>query len=212
MSKSKISTHSPRSQMRRGKSKNLLIEGYLQSWNYLKISRNFIYAIIIIFFLFSFIGFFTPTPEIIEQQILKFIQELLERTQDMSQGDLITFILLNNLQSSFTGMIFGFFLGIFPMLAVITNGYLLGFVASESVKVEGVLILWRLLPHGIFELPAIFISLGLGLKLGTFIFQRNKAESFRDYFWNSLRVFLLIVIPLLIIASIIEGNLIFFSS
>ena len=34
--------------------------------------------------------------------------------------------------------------------------------------------LFRLLPHGIFELPAIFISLGLGLRFGMFIFQKEK--------------------------------------
>ena len=71
------------------------------------------------------------------------------------------------------------------------------------------MVLWRIFPHGIFELPAVFISLGLGLKLGTFIFQRNKLKAFAEFFWNSLRVFLFIVLPLLIIAAIIEGSLIF---
>ncbi len=124
----------------------------------------------------------------------------------MSQGELIKFIFLNNLQSSFYGMIFGVLLGIFPMIAAIANGYLLGFVASISVENGGFLVLWRLLPHGIFELPAVFISLGLGLKFGMFIFQKRKLESFREYFFNSLRVFFLIIIPLLIIAGIIEGS------
>ena len=106
-------------------------------------------------------------------------------------------------------MIFGVLLGIFPIIAAIANGYLLGFVASISVGNVGFLVLWRLLPHGIFELPAIFISLGLGLKFGTFIFQKRKLESFKEFFWSSLRVFLLIVIPLLVIAGIIEGSLMF---
>jgi len=71
--------------------------------------------------------------------------------------------------------------------------------------------LWRILPHGIFELPAVFIALGMGLKFGGFIFQKEKIKSLREYFWNSLRVFLFVVLPLLIIAGIIEGTLIFFS-
>ena len=129
----------------------------------------------------------------------------------MSQGELINFILLNNLQSSFFGMIFGVLLGILPVIVIIANGYLLGFVASISIEAEGVLILWRLLPHGVFELPAVFISLGLGLKLGTFIFQKEKIQSLKKYFWNSLRIFLFIVLPLLIIAAIIEGSLMFMS-
>ena len=120
------------------------------------------------------------------------------------------FIFLNNAQSSFMGIVLGVLLGIFPVIATIANGFILGFVASLSVDSEGFFVLWRIFPHGIFELPAIFISFGLGLKTGTFVFQKKKFESFKNYLYNSLKVFLFIIIPLLIIAAIIEGTLIFF--
>ena len=107
-------------------------------------------------------------------------------------------------------MIFGIFLGIFPMVVAMLNGYILGFVALLSVSNEGIFVLWRLVPHGVFELPAVFISLGLGLKFGTFFFQKNKSESFRNYLWNSIKTFVFIVLPLLVIAAIIEGALIAF--
>jgi|TARA_Y100000310_G_scaffold328431_1_gene396554 stage II sporulation protein M len=188
------------------------IEEYKKSWNFIRESKNFIYSVIGIFFIFSLIGFFITTPTIIAEQILKFIEELLLKTKDMSQFELTKFIFFNNVQSSFFGIVFGIFLGIFPLIAVVTNGYVLGFVASLVVDSEGILALWRLFPHGIFELPAIFISLGLGLKIGTFIFQREKFESLKKYSLNSLRVFLFIVLPLLIIAAIIEGGLIYLVS
>jgi len=194
---------------RKKRKRNFLKNNYIKSWEYIKESKNFIYATIIIFLFFVLIGFFIPAPDIVEEQILNFIKELIEKTSGMSKEELIKFIFLNNLQSSFLGMILGTFLGVFPIIMAITNGYLLGFVASMSVESGGGLILLKLLPHGIFELPAIFISFGLGLKLGTFIFQKKKLESFKKYFWNSLRVFLFIIIPLLIIAGIIEGSLIF---
>ncbi|MCK5624472.1 stage II sporulation protein M [Candidatus Pacearchaeota archaeon] len=220
---------------------------YKQSWNYIKESKNFIYISIGIFFAFFFLALFVSPPEILSNQIFKFIQEILEKTQGMSATELVSFIFLNNLQSSFFGMIFGIGLGVVPFLALISNGYLLGFVSSLTTVEYGVLSLWRLLPHGIFELPAIFISLGLGLKLGLwliiepirFYWSRNKLISFlfllfylptliitlyfnkqfnvkmrQEYnvfsanFWNSFKVFLFIVIPLLIIAGIIEGILI----
>ena len=221
---------------KRGKKRNFLKDNYIQSWDYIKESKNFIYVIMAIFFVFALIGFFTPallvakilkfvhvpaplTEQILSfiqefsektaEQILKFIQELLDKTKGMGQFELTKFILFNNLQSSFFGMIFGVLLGVFPLIAAIANGYLLGFVASITVGISGVSVLFRLLPHGIFELPAIFISLGLGLKFGMFVFQKNKAESFKNYLWNSLRIFLFIVVPLLVIAGIIEGSLIF---
>jgi len=184
---------------------------YRKSWDYIKESRNFIYSLVGVFLIFVLIGFFVPVPDFVTEQIMKFIQEILEKTHGMSMVELINFIFWNNLQSSFFGVIFGVLFGIFPLLASIANGYLVGFVGAMAVEAEGLSTLLRLLPHGIFELPAIFISFGLGLKLGTFVFQDKKVESFKDYLLNSLRVFLFVVIPLLIIAAIIEGMLIFLS-
>ena len=181
---------------------------YKKSWKYLIESKDFIYLIIGLFFVFAIVGFFVPFPESIIEKISELIKELLEKTEGMNQIELINYIFLNNLKASFFGMIFGILLGIYPILVAVVNGALVGFVASIVVAEEGIFSLWRLLPHGIFELPAIFISLGLGLKFGTFIFQKNISKSFKKYFWNSLRVFLFIVLPLLVLAAIIEGSLI----
>ncbi|MEK6913938.1 MAG: stage II sporulation protein M [Nanoarchaeota archaeon] len=188
------------------KSFNLKKE-YKQSWQYVKDSKKFIYTIIGIFFLFTFIGFFIPAPQIIQERIMDFIKELIGQTKDMSQFDLISFIISNNVKSTFFGIIFGAFFGIFSLVGAITNGYLLGFVSFLSVNDGGILTLWKIFPHGIFELPAVFISLGLGLKIGTFAFQKKKLYSFRNYLINSLKVFLLVIVPLLVIAGIIEGTL-----
>jgi stage II sporulation protein M len=188
--------------------KSFLIENYKKCWDYLKVSRNFIYAIGIVFLIFVLVGFFIPASDQTEKLILEFVKDLIEKTQNMSQRELSIFIFLNNLQSSFFGMVFGIIFGIFSLFMILVNGYLLGFIALMSVRSQGVLSLWRIFPHGIFELPAVFISLGLGLKLGTFIFQKKKLRSLRLYFYNSLRVFLFIVLPLLVVAAIIEGALI----
>jgi len=186
-----------------------LKEQYLLSWKYVKESKNFIYFIFGVFSLFALIGFFVPISKDLSNLFLEFIRELMKKTSLMSQGELVRFIFLNNLNSSFFGMVLGFFLGIFPVIVAVLNGYVLGFVALQSVHVDGISVLWKLLPHGVFELPAVFISLGLGLKLGTFIFKKRKLEVFRNYFLNSLWAFLFIILPLLIIAAIIEGGLIF---
>ncbi len=187
-----------------------LKEQYIKSLNYIKDIKTFIFIVILIFFLFVFIGYFIPAPEYLENEIFRFIQELLERTEGMSHTQLIRFIFFNNLTSSFLGVILGFFLGIFPLISSISNGYILGFISSLSVQSEGLSVLYRLLPHGIFELPAVFISLAMGLKIGTFFFRKNRKIPLKEYFLNSLRTFILVVIPLLIIAAIIEGSLIFF--
>ena len=194
---------------KRKKGQNSIRNLYSESWNFLKESRNFIYVVILIFVFSALIGFFIPASEVIKNKIIDFIKNLISETEGLSQFELIKFIFLNNVQSSFFAMILGIFLGIFPIITMVANGYLLGFVALLSVNAEGVFILWRLFPHGIFELPAIFISAGLGLKLGSFLFQKDKIKSFKIYLRKSLITFLAIVVPLLVIAAIIEGSLIF---
>lgn len=195
--------------MKKTKKKNSfdICKEYKKGLEYIIESKNFIYIIIGIFSFFVLFGFFIPPPEFLYNSVVDFVKEILEATKNMSPPQLIWFIISNNVRSTFFGVSLGILLGIFPIINAVANGYILGFVSALSVESGGLSVLWKLLPHGIFELPAIFISLGLGLKFGTFMFQKKKLESFSNYLLNSMRVFLLIVIPLLIIAGIIEGTL-----
>ncbi len=205
----------PRKRKKKKRSKNesnFFGENYKKSWRYLKDSRNFIYVAVSVFLLFILIGFFVPPPEIIELRILELIEEMLQKTEGLSHWGLIKFIFLNNVQSAFFGLFFGVVFGIFSLITAVSNGYLLGFVAVRVVQIDGVLTLWKLLPHGIFELPALFISVGLGLKLGSFILRKEKLKSLKNYFFNSMRVFIFVIVPLLILAALIEGSLIFLFS
>jgi len=192
---------------KRGKKFSLANE-YKESWKYVKESKIFIYFAIAIFVFFLALGFFVPAPQPIYDQIMNYINGLLTQTKDLSQFQLITFIISNNVQNTFLSIALGIVLGIFPIINTMINGYMLGFVSLMSVNNGGLITLWKLFPHGIFELPAVFISLGLGLKMGVFIFKKEKLKTFKNYAVNSFRVFLLIVIPLLIIAGIIEGTVI----
>jgi stage II sporulation protein M len=180
---------------------------YVKSLKYLLASKKFIFISMGIFFFFCLIGFLIPAPDSIVNLIRNFIQELLRETENFSHSEMVFFIISNNLKSTFFGIFLGVLFGIFPVLSAIMNGYLLGFVSMMSVGNSGFLSLFNLLPHGIFELPAIFISLGLGLRLGYSFFKEKK--KIKENLINSFRIFLIIVLPLLIVAGIIEGTLIF---
>ena len=172
---------------------------------YIRESRFYVYAIIILFCLSVVIGFlFSENFFFLED----FLRELVDQTRGLSLPQLILFIFFNNVQSSLFGLFFGVFLGIFSILVVVLNGVVVGYVLERAWQLSGVSDFWRLFPHGIFELPAVFISLGLGLKLGLFIFNSAPKSTFIYRIYHSVLVFLFVVIPLLIAAAIIEGILI----
>jgi len=179
------------------------------SLEYLKKIRNYVLFSLVLFLIFVIVGF--GFPIFFKEQIIRLISDLIKQTEGLGAFGLIRFIIANNIQSSFFGVIFGVVFGIFPLMIIIVNGYILGFVANQAAMVNGSLVLWRLLPHGIFEIPAIMIAVGAGFRLGMFLFTSGEKnwKRFKKEFINALRIFILIVIPLLVVAGIVEGLLIF---
>jgi len=184
---------------------------FKEAISYIKESANYIYFSIALFFLSAILGFLFRDNLTFLNQLIK---QLILKTQDLNTPEMVLFILQNNFQSSLFALGLGILFGIFPLISIITNGAVLGYVLGLTYETSGISSWWRLFPHGIFELPAIFIALGLGLKLGFTIFstKTDKNKEFHRRFYNSINVFLMIIIPLLIIAAIIEGILIGFLS
>jgi stage II sporulation protein M len=176
--------------------------------NYIKESRKEIYIGIILFIFFIFIGFiFSSSLSFLD----KYLAEIMSKTKDLSRFPLFWFILKNNVLTSFISLFLGIILCFMPIFNAITNGLVIGYVIKKVALTAGYLELWKLIPHGIFELPAIFISIGLGIKLGKFIFKKDPLDSLKEYSYKSILVFILVVIPLLIIAALIEFILIIFA-
>jgi stage II sporulation protein M len=193
--------------MKKQNPKNNLRSHFLDSISFIKSSRRYIYFAASLFALFFIIGlFFSPSLEI-ESQILKMIQEIMSQFQGLSLVQTIWAIFYNNSLVSLISILFGLLFGVFPIVASVSNGYIVGYVASKAISQQGVFILWRLLPHGIFELPAVLISMGIGTRLGLSITSKERTS---DIFKSSMKTFILIIIPLLLIAATIEGFLVFF--
>ena len=87
------------------------------------------------------------------------------------------------------------------------NGFFIGTTLRLAVEKYSPLIIWRLLPHGIFELPAIILSFSYGLKIGMAWFHKDKIKNFKNNYREAFAVFIFIILPLIIIAGIIEGFL-----
>jgi len=191
--------------MRKSRNKDSFSRQFQGALNYLKASKNYIAAVALIFLGGMLLGFVFSSQLGFLDEILK---KLIERVKDLNTSEMILFILQNNLTSAFCGIVFGVVLGIFPVLTSFLNGVVLGYVMKIVWFDSGVGEFWKILPHGVFELPAIFISLALGIKLGMFVFSKDKGKEFMERARNSIILFVCVVIPLLIIAAIIEGLLI----
>jgi len=178
---------------------------YVLCWKYLKESKSFVFAVIGIFVASAIFGVAFSDKLTILNQVLK---QIIENTQGMNTLQLVVYIFFNNLKASLYAMLGGLFFGIYPILNALSNGTVIGYVLSLVYEKTGFSEFWRILPHGIFELPAVFISLGLGIRTGMFWFSTNKGKEFVYNSRMALKTFFLIVVPLLIIAAIIEGILI----
>ena len=95
-----------------------------------------------------------------------------------------------------------------PVIFLIVNGAILGAVIPVAIESKG---LWHsimtIVPHGIFELPAIFLGTSIGLKLGWHPFRRlaGKADrTFLSELGHGLRLFFSVILPLLLVAAAIE--------
>ena len=185
---------------------------YKLCWKYLKESRNYIYFIAIFFLISTTLGL--AYPVLFTEIIKNLIEDIVSKTDGMGFFQLFWFILQNNVTTAFTGVIFGVFLGVLPLMFCFFNGYVLGFVMNGSSSLGVLGVLARLLPHGIFELPAFVVSLGIGLRIGLIYFEKRKkkeklGKKVIDNFKNALITFLIVVIPLLLIAAFIETCLMF---
>lgn len=121
-------------------------------------------------------------------------------------------LFLNNTRACIIAIAIGFipffFLG---MYSLTINASIIGVIGSfyQVNHLSMILLVVGLMPHGIFEFPAIFISLAISLKTSLLMSKRivGKLEvlDLKQHFFNVLRVFIIIVIPLLIMAACIEA-------
>lgn len=114
----------------------------------------------------------------------------------------------NNLRAMVLSTLYGFIPFLYlPALSMGVNAILLGMVAS-SVNGQWLLLAADILPHGIFELPALCLSLAAGLCLCQNInryIRKNEKGFMKPLLLNILRVTGLVVIPLLVVAAIMES-------
>lgn len=118
------------------------------------------------------------------------------------------FIFLKNASVLLLSFIFSPVLCLLPILALTVNGWLLAFISVIVVEEESLgVVLAGLLPHGVFELPAIIMGEAAALSFGVMamlaLFKKKKRSQLLPSLKRNLR-YLMIALVLLLPAAIIE--------
>jgi uncharacterized membrane protein SpoIIM required for sporulation len=121
-----------------------------------------------------------------------------------------SFIMTNNLTVSFLAFASGIMAGIGTVYLMLTNGMLFGVISTACVinQMGGQLFSF-VAPHGVLELPAIFIAAGAGLRIAQALLfpgMMRRGTALRYAGHDAIRL-LLGCIPLLVVAGIFEGFL-----
>jgi uncharacterized membrane protein SpoIIM required for sporulation/ABC-type transport system involved in multi-copper enzyme maturation permease subunit len=122
-------------------------------------------------------------------------------------------IWLHNIRAIVLAMLLGVFsFGVFGLITLLLApflvGYLMATVAAGGIS-PAVFLTAFILPHGIFEIPAILIAgaaiLKMGASLATPAQGKSIGEAWLRSFANWVKIMVAVVVPLLLIAAAVEA-------
>lgn len=140
-------------------------------------------------------------------QLLETILSSFSQIVSDDQAMLAVKIFLNNFEACAFLFLGGATFGVLTFFVLFSNGVVIGLFADQiAAKVGPLGLIAGLVPHGIFELPAIFISAALGLALTRSLLAeaRGRGDAASDAVQLS-GLFLRFVVPLLAVAAVIEA-------
>ena len=145
-------------------------------------------------------------------QLATQLQQLLQQFAQIFRGlprlQLAIAIFFNNSFKTLLVILLGPLLGLAPAILLLVNGAILGAVLPVAAATRG---LWEsimtIVPHGVLELPAIFLGTSIGLRLGAHAWRRLAGTADKTLFaelGDGLRIYFSLIVPLLLVAAAVE--------
>jgi stage II sporulation protein M len=154
----------------------------------------------------------TIAPSSIRRQMTEMFLIILSNDQGLAGGTLFFNILLQNVMATMIVLLSGVLLGIIPTFAIGSNGFGLGVLYSQAAEVSGYSkAALKVLPYGVFEIPALLVAASYGLWLGAMVVRRMRGKEstlLRIHIEHAFRGYFTVVFPLLVVAAAIETSLI----
>jgi len=192
---------------------------YLTEWFFFRKKLLPIFVILLPFFIsmaFLSYDYFIRHPDKAKSKIYEYGNNL-SKGGFFSENSFKVFmkLFLNNLIASFGTTALGFIPFLFlPVVTILIFGISIGLVFSANnllINIDQLSLLLSILPHSIFEIPAIIYTSSIGIfstiQTSKMIIPRfrSKATSFQTLCKEAGRSFVLIVVPLLTIAALVEA-------
>ncbi len=138
------------------------------------------------------------------------LEELADLLAALPQIALFGIILIKNVSALLISFVLSPALCLVPIMALTLNGWLLGLVATTVIQEKSLgYLLAGLLPHGIFEIPALIMGEAVALSFGTavmlapFMKERRKLLPLLRHNLRYLAVALVLLLPAAIIETYI---------
>ncbi|UFJ40699.1 stage II sporulation protein M [Brevibacillus humidisoli] len=168
----------------------------------------------------ALVGFFqAETIQEMAKAMLAQLQEIADTLKENNTtANAFWLIFKNNVTSSVLMMVLGLFFAVFPISGLVSNGVLLGYIL-EMMSSGGInwlqVFVVGILPHGIFELPAVIFAASLGIRYGVLalrsigaLWRSDQKERVKHDWQTVFRQFplaLFTVVALLFVAAIVES-------
>jgi len=154
----------------------------------------------------------TVAPSSIRRQMTEMFQAVVGNYRGLAGGALFFNILVQNVTATIFVLLSGVIVGIIPTFAIGSNGFGLGVLYRQTAELSDYSkAALKVLPYGVFEIPALLIAASYGLWLGVMVVRRMRGKEstlLRSNMEHAFRRYFAVVFPLLIVAAAIETALI----
>jgi stage II sporulation protein M len=170
--------------------------------------KRWLVVAVLLFSLGIVFGLFSPTGGSPMDEELAAFEELISMLAALPPGLLAILILLKNCTALLISFALSPLLCLSPFLTLTINGWLIGVITTEVVKNTSLgYLLAGLLPHGIFEIPALMIGEAAALSFGTSVLlgllRKNSFAQVSSSFKKNLK-YLMLAMLLMVPAALIE--------